>query len=322
MSTPNRHAQPIMNSNDLVTVIAVCYNHEKWVWETLESIRAQTYPHIQLIIMDDCSRDSSVKTIEQWMTETKFACHFIPHSTNQGLCKTLNEALSHAQGEYIAIIATDDIWFENHLEDRINHFKRNSNNIAVIYGEAILIDEKGVKLSQQFGEMYPKHHSDINTSYFDSLVHNNFICAPSAVIRHSSLGNVGLYDETLSYEDWDMWLRLSKHYGFRLSPIITTKYRIVQNSLSRSLGEETMKTAYNLISKHLKDCELTNQQKRLIRNKLYEITKMLYLGDYKDIRPILIKNLLSSLNHKTLGIFLLSLIISGKKFKALQHLCQ
>ena len=61
----------------LVSVIAVCYNHERYLEETLDSIIAQHCPEMQLIIIDDCSRDNSVAKIKNWIYRTKIDCMFI-----------------------------------------------------------------------------------------------------------------------------------------------------------------------------------------------------------------------------------------------------
>ena len=91
-----RRALDSAGSLPLVTVIATCFNHERFVVECLESIRAQTYPNIQLIIADDCSTDGSVPLIRDWLTQTGTVCTLILHQQNQGVCRTRNETLTHA----------------------------------------------------------------------------------------------------------------------------------------------------------------------------------------------------------------------------------
>jgi GT2 family glycosyltransferase len=103
------------DSLPLVSVIATCFNHERYVVESLESIRAQTYPNIQLIVADDASTDGSVELIRDWARETAAVCSFVFHEENQGVCRMRNDALAHARGDYVAGISTDDLW----LPDRI-----------------------------------------------------------------------------------------------------------------------------------------------------------------------------------------------------------
>src|ERR1039457_6887169 len=98
-----------VESNDLplVSVLVGCYNHARYVTETLESVRLQTYPKIQLIIWDDCSRDNSVEAIQSWIRQHNYECIFLQHSVNRGICQSLNEALALAQGKYISMVAAD-----------------------------------------------------------------------------------------------------------------------------------------------------------------------------------------------------------------------
>src|ERR1035437_9840246 len=97
-------------TNPLVSMIVLSYNQCRYVLETLESVKAQTYNATQLIIVDDCSSDDSVATIEHWLQENRIHCAFIRHKENQGICKSLNDALAVANGKYISMIAADDVW--------------------------------------------------------------------------------------------------------------------------------------------------------------------------------------------------------------------
>src|ERR1035441_9874426 len=96
-------------ANPLVSTIVLSYNQSRFVLETLESVKAQTYKATQLIIVDDCSLDDSVATIDHWLQESGIHCEFIRHKKNQGICKSLNEALAVANGKYISMVASDDV---------------------------------------------------------------------------------------------------------------------------------------------------------------------------------------------------------------------
>ena len=84
----------------LVSIVAICYNHEKFVKETLDSILHQTYSNIQLIIIDDCSQDNSVSEIKNWIKMNSVDCVFIERTENSGLCKNLNEGIVVSKGKY------------------------------------------------------------------------------------------------------------------------------------------------------------------------------------------------------------------------------
>ena len=140
--------------NPLVTVIACCYNHSAFVVESLESIRQQTYPHVQLIVTDDASTDDSPALIHDWIYRHQIRCTYLRHQTNKGLCKTLNEALSHAKGKYIALLATDDLWMPDKLESQVGLMEKLPEKVGVLYSDAIQINEAGVILPQRFIEAH------------------------------------------------------------------------------------------------------------------------------------------------------------------------
>ncbi len=131
--------------NPLVTVIACCYNHSAFVVESLESIRRQTYPRVQLIITDDASTDDSDAVITDWIARHQMSCTYLRHHTNKGICKTLNEALSHATGKYIALLATDDLWMHDKLANQIGIMETLPEKVGVLYSNAMQIDEAGTE---------------------------------------------------------------------------------------------------------------------------------------------------------------------------------
>jgi len=232
-----------MQDDPLVSVIALCYNHSRYVIECLESIRTQTYKNVQLIVLDDCSRDNSVERIQQWISDHSVDCFFIEHRANKGICKTLNEGMRHAKGRYISLIATDDIWMPDKLEHQVREMEKRPEDVGVLYSDAYRIDESGRRLPDMYIEaMYRearKHFSRPPEGHiFSALVENNFIPGMTTLIRKSCYNKVGLYDERLCFEDWDMWFRISQHFTFAYSPIVSAKYRIVSTSASRTLLQQ------------------------------------------------------------------------------------
>src|SRR4051812_6669635 len=98
-----------------VSAIAICFNHARFAVECLDSIAAQDHPDVELIIIDDCSTDDSVAVIRDWLDRTGTAATFIVHDVNRGICASRNDALSHATGEHVACISTDDVWLPGKL---------------------------------------------------------------------------------------------------------------------------------------------------------------------------------------------------------------
>jgi glycosyltransferase involved in cell wall biosynthesis len=217
-----------------VTVIALCYNHERFLLNCLESIRAQTFQDFELIVTDDCSRDSSPEMIAAWLAEHYPQARFIRHTANRGICATLNEALAVAQGTYISMIATDDMWLPHKLESQVSQAQSLSADTAVIYADAEQMDEQGNLLPTRFLEAHGVT-APPEGQIFSRLADGNFIPAMTTLIRREALLAVGGYDERLSYEDYDMWLRLANRYAFAYQAQPVARYRIVATSMVRTL---------------------------------------------------------------------------------------
>lgn len=224
-----------MTENPLVSVIAVCYNHARFVIECLDSIRNQTYPNLQIIIMDDCSQDDSVEIIRNWIERYGVECSFIAHQKNQGVCRTLNEAVGLAQGKYISLIATDDTWLPDKIIRQVDIMESMPEKVGIVYSDAYQMDENGQRLPDMFIAAHRKLDSVPEGDLLEDLIVGNFIPAMTTLIRRAVYDRVGLYDESLAFEDWDFWLRAANHFHFAYSTYPSANYRILDTSMMRTL---------------------------------------------------------------------------------------
>ena len=267
-----------------VTVIALCYNHARFLHECLNSIAAQTEQNFQLIVSDDCSKDDSADHIETWLAAHRPDAIFIRHTQNAGLCNTLNEALSHAHGEFIAMIATDDVWEPDKLERQLAMMRLQSSSVAVVYSDAARMDEAGQPIEKNFIEAHSPGCKRPSGQIFSELADRNFIPAMATLIRRQALVEVGGYDERLTYEDYDMWLRMSVKYDFVYCPAVVARYRIVVSSIVRTtFVNPTARhhyTMYLISSKWLPSKRLTPTQREAWIERLWGAAYGLYyLGD-------------------------------------------
>src|SRR4051794_38555205 len=142
-------------SKPLVSEIVLCYNQARFVVEALESVRGQTYAPTELIIIDDCSTDDSVATIEDWIRKTGVNCTFIRHSQNLGLCKSLNDALAVTRGKYISLVAADDLWLPDKIAQQVEQMEAGPERVGVLYSDAFQIEEDGKPLPEMFIPAHP-----------------------------------------------------------------------------------------------------------------------------------------------------------------------
>ncbi len=221
----------------LVTAFVGCYNHSRFVEECLDSVRHQTYPNLQVIIFDDCSNDKSVSVIDTWLKKHRLDWLFIPHARNIGICASLNEVLRLARGKYTSMVAADDVWLPDKTARQVEMMERLPEDVGVVYSDAFQIDENGATLPQMFIEAQRNLAVPPKGFLFDVLLEGNFIPAMTTLIRRECFTQVGTYDEDLCFEDWDMWMRISRTFRFVYDTIPAAKYRIVSSSAARTMSE-------------------------------------------------------------------------------------
>lgn len=228
-----------MQLNSLVSVICLCYNHEKFVIESLESVLQQDYPFIELIIVDDGSSDHSVAVIKNWLRNHP-QIPFIVNSHNIGNTKSFNKALLVAKGDYIIDLAADDVLLPNCIRLQLKKFQESSyKNLGIVYGNAEVITEDGhfdshfFPTDEQHKTLEKRPSGDI---YLSVLSGGNCICSVSAMIRRTVFDHIGVYDENLAYEDLDFWIRTSRVYEFDFIDEVLIQKRITTNSLGSHFG--------------------------------------------------------------------------------------
>ena len=206
----------------LVSVIVPCYNHEKYVEETIESIVNQTYKNIELIVIDDGSKDASPQIIEK--LSKKYSFKFI-HRPNKGLSATLNEGIKLSNGKYFSACASDDIYLLDKIEKQVQ-FMEDNREYGACYGKIILIDDKGNQTKE--------YHIDPKSGWiFDDLLNRCLIPSVSSFIKREVFETVGDYDENSWIEDWDMWLRISEKYQIGYLNEFLAYYRKHDTNISK-----------------------------------------------------------------------------------------
>ena len=263
----------------VVSVLVGCYNQARYVEECLDSVLNQTYDNIELIIVDDCSQDESVSTIERWLETKQVSAIFIKHQENHGICRTFNDALRQAKGRYISVLAADDVYLPDKIERQVDMMETLPPKVGVVYSDSWQMDVHGNPLPEKFIDAHRRFDSMPEGNIFPVLLNGNFIPAMAALIRRECFDTVGLYDEELVYEDFDMWLRLARHYDFAFSPDIFVKYRIVPESVTRALlrkGPAALESDFRIFEK-LICCEgLTDNERERIKARLASIAFHLY----------------------------------------------
>lgn len=223
-----------MKDSEKVTVICIAYNHEKWIEETLESVKQQDYYPKELIVIDNGSTDQTLKKIKHWigLQEEYFQVRYFHFPQVQPYCKLFNQFLELATGDYLVDLSGDDLLYPEHLSESIRELK-GEQKAAFVFSDAYLIDEKSrirtFYKRNSAGELYEELEL---SNLYETLIKRNLICSPTMVFSTEILRKEGGYDEELYYEDFDVQLRLARKYPVLFSNHIGVLKRIHDNSMS------------------------------------------------------------------------------------------
>ncbi len=266
-----------MQPNPLITVICLCYNHAEYVIESLQSVINQTYKSIELIVVDDCSSDNSVSIIRKWLLDYP-NINLIVNEKNLGNTKTFNLAAQFAKGDYLIDLAADDILLENCVALQFEKFQNSIyKNLAVVYGNCELIDERGSFLNFYFDVDASNKTIEMRKTgdvYVSVLKTGKSICSVSSMMRKSVFDLLQGYDENLAYEDLDYWIRASRLYDFDYIDAVLVQKRIVKTSMTASFfkpNSEINKSTYLILKKALALNKSLEEDLMLQKRVHYEI---------------------------------------------------
>lgn len=196
------------NKKPLVSIVIPCYNHDSFVQDAIQSVVDQTYKNIELIIIDDGSKDESVIKIQEMIDvcRERFTRFEFRSRPNKGLSATLNEAIKWCDGKYYAAIASDDIILQHKTQIQVEYLEDHPE-ITSLSANVDIIDEN----NNSVGSIRrPKKEA-----FFKEIFLSNFLLTPPQMHRLEAVKSVGGYNENVIIEDWYMWLKLA-HSGKRI----------------------------------------------------------------------------------------------------------
>lgn len=266
--------------NPRVSIIIPCYNHGQYIREALDSVEKVADKRLyEVIIMNDGSKDTY--TIEM-MNKLAAEGYHVVNQANQGLGKTRNNGIKLAKGDYILPLDADNRIRPEYIYESIKILDTHPE-IAVVYGD-----------SQFFGDKDKRHV--VGEFNLQNMMIENQIDA-CAVYRRSVWEAIGGYDEKMpimGYEDWDMWMNMAfKNYKFHYIPEILFDYRVLGNSMLRSISITNKKKLYRYMDEKYKsylNMDIMNQElmKLCKRNKKVAL-KLVFAVYFPGLLRFLVK---------------------------------
>ena len=234
-----------------VSVVIPVYNRADLIRETLESVLAQTYRDLEVIVVDDGSTDETPEVLASYAHDTRVR---VIQQTNQGEGAARNTGVRAARGEYVAFVDSDDVWRPDKLERQVAILV-NSPGLAWVYSDTYVFDNKTRQVLYVIGQRVPQYEGHVARQ----LLMVDFVPSPTPVVQRAVFDEVGFFDHTPSTDgsmasagsmsrdgprpwctDWDMWLRIAARYPVRRDPEPLAGYRIHETMLSQSQSAMVM----------------------------------------------------------------------------------
>ena len=279
--------------NPLVSIIVITYNSSKYVLETLESAKAQTYQNIELIISDDGSQDETVNLCKNWLAENKerfIHSQIITVEQNTGIPANCNRGVKASKGEWIKLIAGDDILMPSCIIDNVEYVKIIKSSFIV--SDLTYFNSEGVinyTTLYEISKFFSKTYLEQKRHY---LKYPLFLNTPSFFYSRALLETVGFFDEQYFYiEDTPLIYRVyENNYKISFLNKKTVLYR-------KDSGNITTKKS-DLNRKLKEDLYLLYKNYRRPRLKNENLCKILTGLDFYFVRKNMTSGILYSFFSK------------------------
>lgn len=216
------------NREPLVSICVLTYMHQKYVEDCIKGIMCQIYKNIEIIMLDDGSADDTLLVLQKYkkILEKKYSRVLLKQNKKNvgNISQNTNWLIKNARGKYLTLLSGDDIIRKNFLNQMVHQLEMHPDKI-MCYANAYVVDD-----DFQYGDkpgncyFFYRHRPYDQKDIFPQLMKLCYI-SPAVLIRRCAYTVYGEYDETIRYEDYDMWLRIGKEEEFLYWPQKLEFYR-------------------------------------------------------------------------------------------------
>lgn len=212
----------------LVSIVLPVYNQAHYLPAALDGVFAQTYPHYELIVVNDGSTDGTADVLAEYQRRHQFT---VIAQGNQGLPRALNAGFARARGDYLTWTSSDNIMLP-HMLAVLARALDEDPSVGLVYADRYLMDEEGNDLGR-----FDLPDYDPYLLLHANLIHCCFL------YRRECMERVGGYDPEFIYgEDWEYWIRISQYFRMKRVPDALYRYRVHATSMTSELVRGTART--------------------------------------------------------------------------------
>lgn len=236
--------ESLPNKMPLVSVVVTCFNYGKYLRQSIDSVLGQTYPHLEIIVVNDGSTDNTEEVISEYLGDPRII--YISQE-NSGQTVAKNVGVRQSRGDFVAFLDADDLWCLDKLEKQMILF--DDRGVGVVYCRAKYLDENSDMFEYDMTSLYLQPRRGMVT---DWLFFDNFVQFSSTVVRRECLERFGLFDVSLKMGiDWDLWLRVSTAYRFDFVDERLFYYRMGHSGQMSKNLEERQRCSDRIMSSFL-----------------------------------------------------------------------
>jgi glycosyltransferase involved in cell wall biosynthesis len=224
-----------INSQPLISVVIPCYNHENFIIDCLESVKGDPYERIEIVFLDDGSSDNSYELGESWLKANKNSFEKVSYSkqSNQGICKTFNTIVRKSSGDFIFILASDDLAAANGISNTLRYYNRHCSEPTLLFTDLELIDYDG-RLFAKSGTAHTHRDAELlenKKEYLKlDLLVNWGIPYMQQFYPRELFDLHGGYSEKLKCEDYYFALKNIVGGSVAYGPVVSRKLRLKKNA--------------------------------------------------------------------------------------------
>ncbi len=279
-----------MEAPVLISVIMPACNAEQYIAQSIETVINQTYPHWELIVVDDGSTDNTKQIVLQNIEKDKRIKYF--YQSNGGQGKARNHGIKYASGDWIAFLDADDLWMPPKLELQLQTLILNG--VDLVFSDVSVIDEKGIQIRNTWGVEQQKYDG-VNSLV--SFLKSNKIPLLTVLAKKNAVLHVNGFSESydLQYiEDYDLWIRMLQNGSTFISTNdMLAAYRMFEKQVLRR------KTCFIKIALMIQQIDVKERALRIEKNKALRLWIKKCLGYQSVISNADFRKMLSCYPYAT-----------------------